>query len=704
MESHHKSSAAALRVRQRFSGFYDLPVRHDASASDIDSSNFDADAYVSSLLKSKPLPDLVGRSNELSSEIKELDSDMQMLVYENYNKFISATETIRAMKEKVDGMDGEMERLASKVSEITESSFKINSNLAERRVRIQRLNGIRRLLKKLSFIFELPTRLKRAVELDAGAEAVKYWRTALPVLRAYGHVPSFKAVEAESTEILVLLQERLRSRLSSNEALVPELQECALLLLQLGETKRSVQSDFLEVMRVRLKHNVRHAGEKVQVGELKGVLSRTFLDLVKDMLLSYQMLFLAPRDGEQDLHSPAAGKEDKKEREDGKQEPGDKEAADGASEEGRTIEEQEQEEMNRDLLELCHQVLQSYFAAVEAAVANPDLAEDAAAVLSQLELWYDAVRGVEAVLPEGNVLPQAERVVHICVKKRVQLTLEHLASFVQQQVRAIARSVMLKLRPLIFDETYEELVRLFDTICVSSFLEGDPHASSSSELSLRLACFWRRILEDGFPALSSHLDLRGAGGHGHEAQVLSNSLASIRRTLSKCLDALLRRYVQLRSHALTQAIVRCSSTLEEEDNGQGRRALTDAFLQEVEKMERELVIIVEEEEGIKMSAEEAKVYRSSKATSSLEVLDLSFKHLRIHKVSLLLPVIAHGLRTLVETLRVLTFSHAVSSELYEEQRRLREGVEATLTEHSRIMSPMLDEVTSTITSRTADAH
>ena len=54
-----------------------------------------------------------------------------------------------------------------------ESSSRINENLAERRVRIQKLNGVRRLLKKLSFIFELPARLKRAVELDAGAEAVR---------------------------------------------------------------------------------------------------------------------------------------------------------------------------------------------------------------------------------------------------------------------------------------------------------------------------------------------------------------------------------------------------------------------------------------------------------------------------------------------------------------------------------------------------
>ena len=29
------------------------------------------------------------------AEIKALDSDMKMLVYENYNKFISATDTIK---------------------------------------------------------------------------------------------------------------------------------------------------------------------------------------------------------------------------------------------------------------------------------------------------------------------------------------------------------------------------------------------------------------------------------------------------------------------------------------------------------------------------------------------------------------------------------------------------------------------------------
>jgi len=35
---------------------------------------------------------------EMVQHIKSLDSDMQTLVYENYNKFISATDTIRTVR------------------------------------------------------------------------------------------------------------------------------------------------------------------------------------------------------------------------------------------------------------------------------------------------------------------------------------------------------------------------------------------------------------------------------------------------------------------------------------------------------------------------------------------------------------------------------------------------------------------------------
>ena len=67
--------------------------------------------YLQQLLKQTRLDALLVKHIEMSTEIKSLDSDMQMLVYENYNKFISATDTIRSMKSNVDGMDANMQEL-----------------------------------------------------------------------------------------------------------------------------------------------------------------------------------------------------------------------------------------------------------------------------------------------------------------------------------------------------------------------------------------------------------------------------------------------------------------------------------------------------------------------------------------------------------------------------------------------------------------
>ena len=39
--------------------------------------------------------------NEIAKETRKLDSEMQTLVSENYNKFISATDTIRKVRFKI---------------------------------------------------------------------------------------------------------------------------------------------------------------------------------------------------------------------------------------------------------------------------------------------------------------------------------------------------------------------------------------------------------------------------------------------------------------------------------------------------------------------------------------------------------------------------------------------------------------------------
>lgn len=63
--------------------------------SEIDVDGFDAVAYVRAKLKDTSLGDLLKTYTRILGEIRALDAEKKALVYDNYSKLITATETIR---------------------------------------------------------------------------------------------------------------------------------------------------------------------------------------------------------------------------------------------------------------------------------------------------------------------------------------------------------------------------------------------------------------------------------------------------------------------------------------------------------------------------------------------------------------------------------------------------------------------------------
>ena len=105
------------KIMSMFASYYGMEEENAISDSDdaeqtvantIDSPTFNATVYVKELLMEKNGPELIAEDTKMIHEIRSLDSDMQMLVYENYNKFISATETIKRMKNNVEAMEQDM--------------------------------------------------------------------------------------------------------------------------------------------------------------------------------------------------------------------------------------------------------------------------------------------------------------------------------------------------------------------------------------------------------------------------------------------------------------------------------------------------------------------------------------------------------------------------------------------------------------------
>ncbi|XP_029526333.1 vacuolar protein sorting-associated protein 51 homolog [Oncorhynchus nerka] len=224
---------------------------------DINGTHFDPEVYLDKLRRECSLGELMDQETCMVKQIRSLDSDMQTLVYENYNKFISATDTIRKMKNDFKKMEDEMDCLSTNMAAITEFSAHISGTLQDQHAQITKLSGVHTLLRKLQFLFELPARLNKCLELQAYSQAVSSHRRARCVLQQYSHMPSFRGIQDDCHAIMDKLAQELRQKFRDGGSSAKDLSECVELLLQLDEPAEELCDKFLIHAQSRLEANLR---------------------------------------------------------------------------------------------------------------------------------------------------------------------------------------------------------------------------------------------------------------------------------------------------------------------------------------------------------------------------------------------------------------------------------------------------------------
>ncbi|KAF9981979.1 hypothetical protein BGZ75_006675 [Mortierella antarctica] len=185
---------------------------------DLDSHAFEVDKYMHKMFVEKQLPGLIQADNELVADIRQLDGDMKTLVYENYSKFLSATDTINKMKSNVDNLESEMSRLTQNIGRIATSSSAIHSSLGSKREKIRQLNGVHSLLTK-----------------------------------HFKHLTVFTGIERECKTIMVQVAQRIRQKMCAEKATISEVLECVGLLLALKEEPVALWKQCLELSMSSLK-------------------------------------------------------------------------------------------------------------------------------------------------------------------------------------------------------------------------------------------------------------------------------------------------------------------------------------------------------------------------------------------------------------------------------------------------------------------
>lgn len=245
----------AKRMRDLLSSFYSTDHASATNSSAVSSKyatldtintpSFDAEQYMNLLVQKSNLEALLQRHVEMAAEIKNLDTDLQMLVYENYNKFISATEAIKRMKNNIVGMEGNMEQLLEKILSVQSRSDGVNTSLFEKREHIEKLHRTRNLLRKVQFIYDLPERLGKCIKSGAYADAVKFYTGAMPIFKAYGD-SSFQDCKKASEEAVAIIIKNLQEKLFSDLESIQARAEAVMLLKQLDFPVDSLKEQLFE--------------------------------------------------------------------------------------------------------------------------------------------------------------------------------------------------------------------------------------------------------------------------------------------------------------------------------------------------------------------------------------------------------------------------------------------------------------------------
>ncbi|RYO82838.1 hypothetical protein DL766_002284 [Monosporascus sp. MC13-8B] len=103
----------------------------EVAASELDAADFSAEAYVARALAESGLEDLLRLYARVVGETRALDAEKKALVYDNYSKLISATETIRKMRSTMDPLNPMASTLDPAIAQIYTQAAAIRDSLRE---------------------------------------------------------------------------------------------------------------------------------------------------------------------------------------------------------------------------------------------------------------------------------------------------------------------------------------------------------------------------------------------------------------------------------------------------------------------------------------------------------------------------------------------------------------------------------------------
>lgn len=192
------------------------------------------------------LSNMLARQGHIDKEINVINSDLQNLLYDNYQKIDKVTSVITNMKTDFVEMEQKMDDLYDKMNGIARTSSRVLEKLQPVENKMSKLLKAQDTIKKLSLLTDLVPTMKMHLGSGMYSVAARCYLKAEKLLKKYRHFPSLSGIVEECSELVVEIKLGLRNKLNCEIYEREELTDTLHLLLALQEPSETLLKKFLQ--------------------------------------------------------------------------------------------------------------------------------------------------------------------------------------------------------------------------------------------------------------------------------------------------------------------------------------------------------------------------------------------------------------------------------------------------------------------------
>eukprot|EP01059_Diplonema_ambulator_P034711 TRINITY_DN7939_c0_g1_i1.p1 TRINITY_DN7939_c0_g1~~TRINITY_DN7939_c0_g1_i1.p1 ORF type:complete len:670 (+),score=148.37 TRINITY_DN7939_c0_g1_i1:655-2664(+) len=270
-----------------------MSFHYKGTVNEVDSEGFEAPLWARVAITQKTLDDLTTTRSSLEVETRELDGNLQKMVYSNYSNYAAGTKLIGGLKDKVDLMTSQLKKLQAVIEGNQAYLSEVVADTIEGGHAVERLVAITATLEGVRLLLELPARLKRCVATNNLSSGVRLWVRGRDALSVQSNRASLAFIREQCEPVVEVIRARLWNRVESCENIADDVKA----LRQFGQKREEIDFELRARLAGKIREGLDDDSSIEVLASASVVLARSMLQagLGNDDIVAAAVELIAPR-------------------------------------------------------------------------------------------------------------------------------------------------------------------------------------------------------------------------------------------------------------------------------------------------------------------------------------------------------------------------------------------------------------------------